>query len=83
MSKVLITETTLSDIADAIRRKLNTTNTYKPSEMGRAIRSIIQAMSFVSSAVVVQDGNVQTIQDGSVIQLHTLLSWNNTVTIQS
>lgn len=40
MSKVLITEEYLLDIADAIREKLETQNEYKPSEMAEAILSI-------------------------------------------
>ncbi len=39
MAKVLITESTLEDIADAIRAKANTNRTYKPSEMAIAIHS--------------------------------------------
>lgn len=40
MAKVLITESTLEDIADAIRAKANTNRTYKPSEMAIAIHSL-------------------------------------------
>lgn len=40
MAKGLITYQTLSDIADAIRTKLGTQDTYKPSEMAEAILSI-------------------------------------------
>lgn len=38
--KALITETSLADIADAIREKLGVTTTYLPGEMATAIRSI-------------------------------------------
>lgn len=41
MAKAVITEAYLEDIADAIREKLNTQSTYKPSEMAEAISSII------------------------------------------
>jgi len=40
MGLVLVTESYLQDIADAIRSKLGTADTYKPSEMAAAIMSI-------------------------------------------
>lgn len=40
MTKVLITESYLEDIADSIRAKNGTQNTYKPSEMSGAIDAI-------------------------------------------
>lgn len=40
MGKVIIEEQNLIDIANSIRSKLNTTNTFKPSEMNEAINSI-------------------------------------------
>lgn len=40
MSQVLVTENYLSDIADAIRSKNSSTDTYTPAEMGNAIRSL-------------------------------------------
>lgn len=40
MSNVLIEKQTMADIADAIREKLNTEATYKPSEMPDAIKSM-------------------------------------------
>ena len=40
MSKVKIKEETMTDIADAIRAKLNTEQKYKPSEMAEAVLSI-------------------------------------------
>lgn len=40
MAKVLISESILTAIADAIREKLSTTDTYKPSEMAEAVESI-------------------------------------------
>ncbi len=40
MAKVLITESTLENIADAIRVKANTNRTYKPSEMAIAIYNL-------------------------------------------
>lgn len=40
MAKVIINDACLTDIADAIRTKLDTEDTYKPSEMADAIDSI-------------------------------------------
>ena len=40
MSKVLITESYLEDIADAIREKLGMATTYRPGDMAAAIESI-------------------------------------------
>ncbi len=40
MTKVLVNDSSLMDIADAIREKNGTEETYKPSEMGDAVRSI-------------------------------------------
>lgn len=41
MSQVLITETNLTDVANAIREKTETTDTYSITEMADAIRSIV------------------------------------------
>lgn len=49
MSKVLVTESYLTDIGDAIRAKTKSITKYKPSEMAKAISSI----SAGDSAVVV------------------------------
>ena len=40
MAKVLVTDTHLTDIANAIRDKKGTSDTYKPSEMANAIQGI-------------------------------------------
>ena len=40
MANVIINDTHLANIADAIRNKNGTNNTYKPSEMGSAIENI-------------------------------------------
>lgn len=40
MGNVLVDEQSLTDIADAIREKNGTEDTYKPSEMGDAVRAI-------------------------------------------
>lgn len=41
MSKVLVTESYLTDIGNAIRAKTKSTTKYKPSEMAKAIESIV------------------------------------------
>lgn len=41
MSQVLITESNLENIADAIREKTNTTDTYNVTEMAEAIKNIV------------------------------------------
>ena len=41
MSKVLVTESYLTDIGNAIRAKNKSTDKYKPSEMAKAIDSIV------------------------------------------
>ena len=40
MDQVLVTETSLEDIADAIREKNGSEDTYKPSQMATAIEAI-------------------------------------------
>lgn len=40
MARVFVNDTTLTDIADAIREKNGSTDTYKPSQMGNAVRDI-------------------------------------------
>ena len=49
--KALITETSLTDVADAIREKLGVNTTYLPSEMGAAIRSIQGAGGLIEKSV--------------------------------
>lgn len=41
MTKVFVEDNELTDIAEAIREKNGTEETYKPSEMGSAIRAIV------------------------------------------
>ena len=54
MGKVLVTDTYLTDIGNAIRSKNGTTDTYKPSEMASAIENI--------EAVVAE--RLQAVRDG-------------------
>ena len=53
---VLINENTLYGIADAIRNKSNTSNTYKPSQMANAITGIPNNSTTVSSINITENG---------------------------
>ena len=59
MAKVLITETYLNGIANAIRSKLGVSTTYTPQEMAPAIASIQQGSTPVlQSKTVTENGTV-------------------------
>jgi hypothetical protein len=47
MSKIFVEDTEMRDIADAIREKNGTENTYKPSEMPQAIKDIESGGEFI------------------------------------
>lgn len=49
MAQVLITETYIEDIADAIRDKNGTENTYTPAQMAQAIEDIETAEDITSA----------------------------------
>lgn len=51
MAQVLITESSLQDIADAIREKNELITTYKPSEMGDAIRAMSSGLKTASGSL--------------------------------
>ncbi len=55
MSKVLITDTYLTNIADAIRAKNSSSTTYKPSAMASAITALDTSGSGSSSGVDLDD----------------------------
>lgn len=57
MAKVLITESHLEDIADAIRAKAGTSDTYLPSEMPAAITGIKTLSATVSGTTLILTGN--------------------------
>jgi hypothetical protein len=59
MSKVLVTETHLEDIADAIREKLGVATTYRPGDMAAAIESI-------SGGYPEPTGTINITQNGTV-----------------
>lgn len=49
MARVFVNDTTLTAIADAIREKNGSENTYKPSEMGNAVRNIENWLDYAVS----------------------------------
>ena len=52
MSKVLVTESYLTDIGDAIRSKNSSTDKYKPSEMAAAIKNIKAQDNTVVNSII-------------------------------
>ncbi len=60
MSKAIITESLLSDIADAIRAKLGGSDTYTPAEMAAAI---MQIASTLIAKTVTQNGTYYAADD--------------------
>lgn len=56
MSKVLVTESSLESIADAIRTKNGTENTYKPGQMAAAIEALPGPSTLVSKSIT-QNGS--------------------------
>lgn len=65
--KALITETSLTDAADAIREKLGVNTTYLPSEMGDAIRSIKTLDATVSGATLIFSGTAARVSATTLI----------------
>ena len=58
MSKVLVTESSLSGIAAAIRAKNGTQNTYKPGQMAAAIQAIPTGTTPTGTVNITQNGTV-------------------------
>lgn len=56
MAKVLVTDTHLTDIADAIRDKKSSSDTYKPSEMAGAIESIETGIEPIGTLNITENG---------------------------
>ncbi len=56
MTKVLVSDTYLTDIADAIREKNGTTDTYKPSEMAEAISNIQTGITPAETINITENG---------------------------
>ena len=64
MAKVLVNESSLTGIADAIRSKNGSTDTYKPSEMAAAITAISGAAEPVIEALSVTSNGTYTASNG-------------------
>ena len=64
MAKVLVNESSLTGIADAIRGKNGETTTYKPSEMAAAITAISGAAEPVIEALSITSNGTYTAPDG-------------------
>ena len=64
MANVLVRESSLEAIADAIREKLNTENTYKPGEMANAIESIGGGSTPVINSLSVTENGTYTAPSG-------------------
>lgn len=64
MSKVLVNESSLTGIANAIRGKNGSTTTYKPSEMAAAITAISGAAEPVIEALSVTSNGTYTAPNG-------------------
>ena len=64
MAKVLVNESSLTGIADAIRSKNGSTDTYKPSQMAAAITAISGGAEPVIEALSVTSNGTYTAPDG-------------------
>lgn len=65
MSNVLVNDASLTDIANAIRSKLSTSNTYKPGQMASAIQSIPTGGSAVlGTKSITANGTYNASSDG-------------------
>lgn len=81
MTKAIITEQYLTDIANAIRSKIGTTNAYKPSEMSNAIQSIGASdenfVDVIERTITAVDNNkIVTIGDYALLKCIQLSSVN-------
>lgn len=65
MSKVLVTDTHLEDIADAIRGKLDVETTYRPGDMAAAIESILKP----DGALVITRNGYQDVKQYAAAQV--------------
>lgn len=63
MANVLVRESSLEAIADAIREKLNTEDTYKPGEMADAIESISGGGSSLGTKSITANGTYNASSD--------------------
>jgi len=66
MAYVLLTESHLTNIANAIRTKRNVATTYYPSEMPEAINGIATLTASVSGETLVLTGSAVSASNGTV-----------------
>lgn len=67
MAKVTLTESSLENIADAIRAKLGVQTTYKPGEMAAAIQSIPTLTATVEGSTLILTGSAVSVQSGTLV----------------
>ena len=72
MSKVLITESYLSAIANAIRGRNGTQNTYTPAQMAAAVTAVPNAYAAGDEGKVVSNGALVAQSSSSVTQNGTV-----------
>ena len=65
MSKVLVNDTDLGGIANAIRRKNGGSTLYKPSEMAAAVSAIPTGITPTGTINITQNGTVDVTQYAS------------------
>lgn len=78
MPKVLVTDTYLTDIADAIREKLGVTTTYMPSQMGPAIETITGGGGVVQAADMpeyVKDAALEVARKVAAVQTSSTITF--------
>ena len=88
MSKVLVTESYLDDIADAIREQNGTENTYKPPQMAPAIRSLpvggsAEEITYDNTSSGLDAENVQSAIDELESEKQDELTFDNEPTANS
>lgn len=84
MSKVAISEEYLTDIADSIREKLGSQDTYKVSEMSEAIDSITGGGGDVDWSAIGYESTPQAIVDNYNYALQIKNNWDaSTTSLQS
>lgn len=67
MSQVTVTETSLENIADAIRAKLGVQTEYKPGEMAAAIQSIPTLTATVEGSTLILTGSAVNVQNNTLV----------------
>ena len=70
MAKVLITESYLAGIANAIRTKTGSSATYTPSEMAEAINIIVAYPEPTGTKSITQNGNGIDVKDYASVDVN-------------